>query len=138
MKVRVRVGTSRIAGTGLFATQAIPKDTRIVRYIGEKITKAESARRTAQGNAYIFQWNVRYSLDEKTLKNTARYINHSCAPNCETLHTQRVIWIVAVRDIHEGEELAYNYGYDMEDYEDFPCTCGATQCCGSSIPGTGA
>ena len=114
----------------LFAAQDIKKDTRIIRYNGEKISKAESDRRATNGNVYIFQFNHRYDIDGKTLQNKARYSNHSCNPNCETLKTQRSIWIVALRDIKEGEELTYNYGYGLDEYEKYPCTCGAEHCCG--------
>ena len=88
MKIRVWVGTSRIAGKGLFAAQNIKKGTRIIQYIGRKITKEETAERLYQGNQYIFAFNDRYNIDGKTLKNKARYINHSCDPNCEVLITQ--------------------------------------------------
>jgi SET domain-containing protein len=108
VKVRVWVGTSRIAGKGLFAAQPITKGTRIMQYIGQKISKEETAERLSQGNQYIFTFNDPYDIDGKTLKNKARYINHSCDPNCEILLTQRTIWIVAKRDIQEGEELSYN------------------------------
>ena len=127
MKIRVWVGTSHIAGKGLFAAQDIKKGTRIIQYLGAKIAKEESTRRLAQGNAYIFAFNERYDIDGKTLKNTARYINHSCDPNCRVESTTRTLWIVALRDIAEGEELSYNYGYDAKKYV---CTCGAKHCCG--------
>jgi len=132
VKVRVWVHKSRIAGLGLFAAQGIRKGTRILPYIGEKIPKDESAKRLAQGNVYLFTFNDRYDIDGKTLKNTARFINHSCAPNCDVDITSRTIWIVALRAITDGEELTYNYGYEYEpdSYQDFPCHCGATQCCG--------
>ena len=104
-KVHVRVSTSRIAGKGLFAAQDIKKGTRIIQYIGQRISKAETAERLDQGNQYIFAFNDHYDIDGKTLKNKARYINHSCDPNCDILRTQRTIWIVAKRDIQEGEEL---------------------------------
>ena len=84
MKIRVRVGTSRIAGQGLFAAQDIRQGTKIIRYIGQKITHEESDRRLAAGNVYIFGLDERYALDGSTCKNTARYINHSCDPNCQT------------------------------------------------------
>ena len=129
MKIRVRVGTSRIDGQGLFAAQEIKKGIRILPYIGEQIAKAESDRRLAQGNAYIFTFNERYDIDGKTLKNTARYINHSCDPNCAVEITTRTIWIVALRDMQAGEELTYNYGYDVKNYQDNPCKCGAKNCC---------
>ena len=112
MKARVWVRKSPIAGLGLFAAQAIKPGTRILPYLGEKITKAESTRRIAQGNAYIFTFNDRYDINGKILRNTARYINHACDPNCEVTLTTRTIWIVALREIRDGEELTYNYGYE--------------------------
>jgi SET domain-containing protein len=126
----LRVGTSHIDRQGLFATQDIPQATRILAYIGEKITRQESARRLEAGNAYIFHLNYRYALDGTTLANTARYMNHSCDPNCVVEKTDDTIWIVALRDITEGEELSFNYGYDLKHYKDNPCNCGAKNCCG--------
>jgi SET domain-containing protein len=105
MKVRVFVGKSRIAGQGLFTLQNIKKDTRVIQYVGERINKAQSVKRLAQGNAYIFTFSNQYDIDGKVLGNAARYINHSCAPNCEVEITRRNIWIVAIRDILAGEEL---------------------------------
>ena len=99
MKRLLWVGKSRIAGKGLFTAQEIKKETRILQYIGEKITKAESAKRLAQGNAYIFAFNDHWDIDGRVLRNKARYINHSCDPNCEVHMTSRTIWIVALRDI---------------------------------------
>ena len=129
-KIRVRVGISRIAGYGLFAAQAITQGTKIIRYIGEKITTEESERRLAAGNVYIFGLDECFSLDGNTLKNTARYINHSCDPNCHTEQYGNTIWIVALRDIQAGEELTYNYEYELDDEPAEPCYCGAPHCCG--------
>ena len=132
MKVQVLVGKSRIAGKGLFAGQDIKKGTTVIRYIGTKISKEKSARKLAKGNAYICYFNDYYDIDGKTLKNKARYINHSCDPTCELQRTSRAIWIVALRDIREGEELThrYDYDYDPQRYTDFPCFCGAKNCVG--------
>jgi SET domain-containing protein len=130
VKIRVRVGPSHIAGQGLFAGQEIKQGTKIIRYIGEKITHEESERRLAAGNAYIFGLDERYSIDGSTRKNTARYINHSCNPNCQTEQFGCIIWIVAIRDITAGEELTYNYGYEMNDEPPEACHCGAQHCCG--------
>ena len=127
---RVRVGTSRIHCDGLFAAIDLKKGMRIIRYTGEKITREESDRRLEAGNVYIFGLDERYSIDGKDLGNTARYINHSCDPNCQTEQFNNTIWIVAIKDIQEGEELTYNYGYDDKDYENNPCNCGAKNCCG--------
>ena len=130
MKMQVRVGPSRIAGQGLFAAQDIKKGARIMQYIGEKISSRERARRLAAGNAYIFHLTYRYAIDGQALDNTARYINHSCDPNCEVEKTSDTIWIVALWNIKAGEELTYNYGYDASNYQENPCNCGAQSCCG--------
>ena len=127
VKVRVRVGTSRIAGQGLFAVQDIKKGTTILAYTGEKISKKESRQRLARGNVYIFELNDRWDIDGEGLNNTARSINHSCDPNCLVEKTMRALWIVALRNITAGEELSYNYGYDAKKHV---CTCGAPNCCG--------
>src|SRR5262249_50688347 len=108
VRVRVWVHQSPLAGLGLFAAQQIKLGARILPYIGEKIPKAESTRRLAQGNAYIFTFNDHYDLDGKVLRNTARSINHACGPNCEVEQTTRTLWIVALREISDGEELTYN------------------------------
>jgi uncharacterized protein len=132
MKVQVWIGKSRIAGKGLFAGQDITKDTIITRYVGTKISKAQSAHALAHGNAYICYLNDRYDIDGNTLQNPARYINHSCDPNCVLQTTGRAIWVVALCDIQQGEELThrYNYAYDPEHYMEFPCCCGAKNCVG--------
>ena len=126
----VRVGQSRIDRQGLFATQDITRGTRILPYLGEKIASKERARRLATGNVYIFHLNYRYAIDGETLENMARYLNHSCDPNCAVDKMNDTLWIVAGRDIREGEELTYNYGYDAQHYANNPCNCGAEHCCG--------
>lgn len=132
---------SAIHGRGVFARRRIPAGTRIIEYIGEKISKAESERRAevilnyskkdrARGAVYIFTLNKRYDIDGNVSYNTARFINHSCHPNCEAELVHGHIWIVALKDIEKGEELSYNYGYDMEAYEEHPCRCGSHNCVG--------
>jgi uncharacterized protein len=133
VKILLWVGTSHIAGRGLFTAQAIKQGTRIIQYTGEKIPKGESDQRLVEGNNYIFQLNARYDIDGKVRRNKARYINHSCDPNCIVQLTTRTIWIVALRDITPGEELTYNYGYELDDATAHPCTCGAATCCGSIL-----
>jgi len=137
----VQLKKSRIHSTGVFAKKNIPEGARIIEYVGEKITKVESDRRAdipleqnrknpENGAVYIFQLNKRHDVDGHVAYNTARYINHSCDPNCETDIIRGKIWIIALRDIVKGEELAYNYNYDIEDYEDHPCRCSTNRCVG--------
>ncbi|MFN8607994.1 MAG: SET domain-containing protein-lysine N-methyltransferase [Vulcanimicrobiota bacterium] len=126
----IRVAPSGWAGQGLFATRSIPAQTAIVAYQGERIDKAESARRKAAHNNYIFRLNYAWDIDGSGLDNLARYLNHSCDPNCRAEIRGEQIWIVADRDIAPGEELSFNYGFDLTDYQRFPCSCGARVCCG--------
>jgi SET domain-containing protein len=122
--------TSTIHGTGGFASGDIPAGTRIIQYRGEKISKAESVRRCELNNEYIFSFDEDYDLDGSVEWNPARFINHSCAPNCEAQFIDGQIWIVAIRAISAREELTFNYGYDFEDFESHPCRCGAADCIG--------
>ena len=130
VKILLRVGKSRIHGKGVFAAQDITKGTRILPYLGEKIAHQEATQRIAQGNPYIFFFDAHYDIDGQTLKNRARYLNHSCDPNCTSDIIEEQIWILALRDIQAGEELSYDYGYELDGYEQRRCRCGAKHCCG--------
>jgi SET domain-containing protein len=121
---------SPIHGTGAFAKAAIPTGTRILEYVGERISKAESLRRCEGNNECIFALNSEQDLDGDVVWNPARFINHSCKPNCEARMESERIWVVARRDIQAGEEITFNYGYDLEDYQDYPCRCGFLNCVG--------
>ena len=121
---------STIHGTGGYARKAITIGTRVIEYVGEKITKAEANVRCEANNEYIFTLDDEFDLDGNVSWNPARFINHSCAPNCEAEVAAGRILIIAWRDIASGEELTFNYGYDLEDYREHPCRCGATECPG--------
>jgi SET domain-containing protein len=121
---------SPIHGVGGFAKSGIFKGTRVIEYVGERIDKAESLRRCEANNEYIFTLNSRYNLDGNVAWNPARFINHSCAPNCDAEMESERIWIVASRDILAEEEITFNYGFDLEDYKNYPCRCGAPGCVG--------
>jgi len=135
-----KVAPSTIHKRGLFATCDIEAGTDIIQYVGEKITKEEStrraleweekARKSGSGLVYIFELDDEWDLDGRLGRNPARYINHSCDGNCEAINYDGEIWIVARKDIKEGEELTYDYGYDMEHFLDHPCKCGADNCIG--------
>ena len=133
-------------GKGVFSTKEIKKNTKIIQYIGEKISKAEGDRRSAlrikrflnskkTGSVYIFELNKKYDIDGSLIKNKARYINHSCDPNCEVDIIRGKIWISSIRNIKKGEELTYDYGYefDKDDFRDHVCKCGSKNCIGFII-----
>ncbi len=124
------VGDSSIHGKGAFAVRSIPVATRIAEYRGEKISKAESAKRCEEQNDYIFYLDETFDLDGNIPGNRARFLNHSCEPNCVVEKIDGRLWIVAARDIPSGEELTFDYGYDLEFFRDYPCRCGAAKCCG--------
>lgn len=126
----LEIGPSGIHGQGGYARRAIPAGTPIVEYTGERIDKAESARRCEAGNVYVFDINDDWDIDGSVPGNPARFLNHSCEPNCEAQQEENQVWIVARRDIAAGEELTFNYGYDLEAWRDYPCGCGTPGCLG--------
>ena len=121
---------SPIHGIGGFARRFIPKNARVIEYVGERIDKAESLRRCEADNPYIFTLNQETDLDGSVGWNPARFLNHSCAPNCEAEVREERIWIVAQRDIQPGEELTFNYGFNLEDYKEYLCHCRTPNCVG--------
>lgn len=125
--------SSAIHGLGGFAKAPIGRGTRVIEYVGERISKRESLRRCEQNNRYIFSLNAEEDLDGDVAWNPARLLNHSCAPNCEAQLEDEHIWIVAARDIQPGEEVTFNYGYDLVDYRDHPCRCGSPNCVGYMV-----
>jgi len=130
MPENIRIAPSPIHGQGGFATGFISKGARIVEYVGERITKAESLRRCEEQNWFIFGLDEEFDLDGNVEWNAARFLNHSCAPNSEAVCEDGRVWIVALRDIRPGEEITFNYGYDLVDYQEHTCRCGAPQCAG--------
>ncbi len=134
------VRESDIHGRGVYATRDIAPETEIIEYIGELIDKEESERRawaqaehaeqTGDAAVYIFTLDDDWDIDGNVPWNTARLINHSCDPNCEAWVVEDKIVIYSLRDIREGEELTFDYGFDIECYEDHPCRCGRPGCVG--------
>lgn len=128
--MRLIVRSSPIHAAGVFALSAIPKGTRIVEYTGERL-KHDDADELYKDRPYTYLFGVgdgTYVIDGYGM---AMYVNHSCDPNCETEEDEDGrVWIMAIRDIAAGEELAYDYFlYDGEG--DAPCTCGSAQCRGT-------
>jgi uncharacterized protein len=116
---------SKIEGWGVYATQTIPKNTRIIDYAGEKISNQVSLKREARyiknGHIWCFKLTNRTAIDAGVGGNDARFINHSCKPNCYVHIYDGTIWIRAARKIRKGEELTYHYNTDGEGL--IKCRC---------------
>ena len=116
---------SNVHGIGVFAREPISKNTRIIDYAGELVRNSESEEREerdlAEGCIWVFRVNRAWSRDAAVGGNLARYINHSCRPNCWIEIVDRTIWIRASRTIRKGEELTYDYRTVGE--QTIPCRC---------------
>jgi uncharacterized protein len=138
------VRSSSIQGMGVFALQRIPKGTRIVEYTGERVSHEEADARYDE-DAMEHPHTVLFTVDKKTVidagvgGNAARFINHSCSPNCEAVTDQGRIFIDALDDIQPEEELTYDYHleysgrYRAEWRERYACHCGSFACQGTML-----
>jgi histone-lysine N-methyltransferase SETD1 len=135
---------SAIQGQGCYAGEPIPREAFIVEYAGELIPAAEAYRReqdTRRTGIYTFWTGEDWAIDGYAHGNIARFINHSCTPNCDYRIEGQRVSIHAARDIAEGEELTIDYSYSPEG-EEIPCCCGSPGCrgrinaCAEDDPGT--
>jgi uncharacterized protein len=135
---------SSIQGLGAFATRDIPRGTRIIEYTGEKISNSEADRRydddrMGRHHTFLFTLNSRTCVDAAVGGNAARFINHSCDPNCEAVIERGHIWIDAKKRIPAGTELVYDYQYEHddeyteEDLKWYKCECGSPKCRGTIV-----
>lgn len=135
---------SRIQGRGAFALRRIRKGTRLIEYVGERITPEEADRRyeddlEVRHHTFLFSVDRKTVIDAAVDGNEARFINHSCAPNCEAVDDRKRIFIEAIRTIHPGEELTYDYQFERdEEYDEewerhYVCRCGAPNCRGTIL-----
>jgi SET domain-containing protein len=133
---------SKIQGTGAFALRDIPAGRRLIEYTGERITEAEAARRyddeeTKRHHTFLFDLDDGFCIDAKHEGSDARFINHSCAPNCEAIQEESRIFIHSLTAIAKGDELLYDYNYVMDGPLDaatrklYACKCGAPECRGT-------
>lgn len=141
---RFVVRKSPIHGRGVFALAHIPKHARIVEYKGERISHEEAEARYGKAHetsphTLLFTVNERIVIDAARQGNSARWINHSCAPNCEAVDEEGRIFIEARRDIRPGEELAYDYNLLLDEPHTWAakrahaCACGARRCSGTIL-----
>ena len=151
MPKKIERRQSSIHGNGVFATAAIAKGERVVRYKGEvrrhADVDAEYAGHDETGHTFLFSLNDEWVIDANRDGNVARWINHSCAPNCEAIQEENAkgkkhkdkVYIHALRDIAAGEELSYNYGividepYTPELKKLWECRCGSAKCTGTML-----
>jgi SET domain-containing protein len=135
---------SKIQGRGVFATRRIRPGQRIIEYAGERISNAEADRRydeekMGRHHTFLFTLTRRTVVDGNSQGNDARYINHSCDPNCVAVIEDGRIFIDALRNIQPGIELAYDYQYERtgpadEELEEFyRCKCGSPKCRGTIL-----
>lgn len=138
------VRRSTIQGRGCFAVREIRKGERIAEYEGERITWKEADRRyddegMRRHHTFLFAVTSRTVIDGAVGGSDARFINHSCDPNCEAVDDRGRIFIEAVRRIAPGEELFYDYAYARdestteEDEQLYLCKCGSAKCRGTIL-----
>jgi SET domain-containing protein len=128
--MRLIVRSSAIHAAGVFTLERIPNGTIVVEYTGTRM-KHDDADNLYKERPYTYLFGVGDGSHVVDGYSMAMYLNHSCAPNCETEEDEdERVWIRAIRDIEAGEELVYDYFlYDGEG--DAPCTCGAEKCRGT-------
>jgi hypothetical protein len=140
----IEVRDSPLHGLGVFATRRIRKGTRLIEYRGERVSHAEADRRyddkgEDDNHTFLFIVDARTVIDAGVNGNEARFVNHGCDPNCESVIEDRRVFIDAIRDIEPDEELTYDYQIQREpdDPPDvdtiFACRCGAANCRGSML-----
>jgi uncharacterized protein len=138
------IRNSGVHGKGAFALKDIRKGTRLVEYVGENISPAESDKRYDDTNVknhhtFLFSVDNRKVIDATFGGNESRFINHSCDPNCDAIIEKRRVYIEANRTIRKGEELAYDYNYERtpkttrKDEKLYKCLCGAEKCRGTIL-----
>ena len=128
---------SRIHGRGVFAKKPFRKSQRIIEYTGRRILWADVPDELDDPRMYFFAiGDGKWVIDPSVDGNEARFINHSCDPNCEIRETRRRIFIHALRNIGVGEELFYDYHLETDDdvprtkeiEAEAPCRCGSPNC----------
>ncbi len=140
--------SSEIEGTGCFARQRIPAGTRIVEYLGQRIPPSVVEERSMvevddvgdiikESHVYMFYVDWRTTIDGAVNGNDARFINHSCNPNCKSTIEDRRVFIDALRDIEPGEELTFDYNLDVKASTElkkrYTCLCKAPNCRGTML-----
>jgi hypothetical protein len=141
---RIQTRRSGVHGNGVFAVQDLAEGETLIEYKGEVISWKEALRRhphdpSQPQHTFYFHIDDGHVIDGLIDGNASKWINHSCAPNCEADETDGRVFIKALRNIAAGEELNYDYGlmidepYTPELLAEFPCWCGAEACRGTLL-----
>jgi SET domain-containing protein len=151
MARRIAARRSPIHGNGVFALEDIPRGTELIQYRGKLLTHAQADRlyggTSETGHTFLFTLNDEYVIDANHGGNTARWINHSCDPNCEAVleeddgkdRRKDRVFIEAKRSIKAGEELTYDYGITLDEPHTarlkkiWACRCGSKKCTGTML-----
>lgn len=150
MPKKIATRKSAIHGNGMFATAEIAKGERLIEYKGIRRTHADvdagESGDIESGHTFLFTLNEDWVIDANFDGNSARWINHSCAPNCEAVMEEDEdapkrsrVFIEAIRDIQPGEELTYDYGITLAERHSprlkkiWACRCGAKTCTGTML-----
>jgi SET domain-containing protein len=141
---RIQTRRSGVHGKGMFAVQDLAEGETLIEYVGEVISWKEALRRhphdpTDPNHTFYFHVDEKHVIDAKHGGNSSRWINHSCAPNCEADEQKGRVFIKALRNIPAGDELFYDYGliidakYTKKLKAEYPCWCGAPDCRGTLL-----
>jgi len=137
---RIEVRRSGVHGRGVYATKAIPKGTRIIEYTGKRVLWESIPEDSEDRRTFFFGLqNGKDVIDPTIGGNEARWINHSCEPNCEAIEENSRIFIYALRDLRPGEELFYDYALEMDEprskelEKESECYCGSSNCRGTML-----
>jgi len=151
MPKKIQARKSAIHGNGVFAVAALKQGERVIRYRGllrsHADVDADDSGDVESGHTFLFTLNDEWVLDANYKGNEARWINHSCAPNCEAVieeaegddRREDKIFVEALRDIAPGEELTYNYGITLAERHTprlkkiWACRCGSPNCTGTML-----
>jgi len=135
----LEVRDSSVHGRGVYAKQLIPKGTRIIEYTGKRMAWADVPNDPDDPHTFIFGLDNGQVINPAIDGNEARWINHSCDPNCEAVGKGDRIFIDALKRIRAGEELSYDYALELDEpitrklEREFKCRCGTSRCRGTML-----
>ncbi len=137
--VQIEVRQSSVHGRGLYAEQFISEGARVIEYTGEHVSWEAAPDDDSDPHTFNFGLDNGEVINPEIGGNDARWINHSCNPNCEAIEEDDRVFIYAIRDIQAGEELLYDYRLEIDEpiteasKKKFACLCGASNCRGTML-----